>query len=71
MTNFIPPTALLEDDIRERNRRDRENFIQTKIEIEQTGLDAIERVDRKNKERLIRDIVDLAVGLTVNDQITL
>ena len=71
MTNFIPPTALIETDIRERNRRDRENFIQTKIEIEQTDLDAIERVDRENKERLIRDIVDPAVGLTVNDQITL
>ena len=71
MTNFILPTALLETDIRERNRRDRENSIQTKIEIEQTDLDAIERVDRENKERLIRDIVDPAVGLTVNDQITL
>ena len=47
------------------------NFIQTKMEIDQSDLDAIERSDRENKERLIRNIVNPAGGLAVNDQITL
>ena len=67
---FIPPTVSLEDEIRERNKQDKENFLQTKVEIEQTDLDAIEKADREDKERLIRKLVDPTDGLTVNDQIT-
>ena len=33
------------------------NFIQTKMEIDQSDLDAIERADRENKERLIRNVI--------------
>ena len=67
---FIPPTVSLEDEIRERNKQDKENFMETKVEIEQTDLDAIEKADREDKERLIRKLVDPTDGLTVNDQIT-
>ena len=38
------------------------------MEIEQSDLDAIERADRENKERLIRNINNPAGGLAVNDQ---
>ena len=41
------------------------------MEIDQPDLDAIEGADRKNKERLIRNIINPTEGLTVNDQITL
>ena len=41
------------------------------MEIDQPDLDAIEGADRKNKERLIRNIIIPTEGLTVNDQITL
>ena len=41
------------------------------MEIDQPDLDAIERADRENKERLIRNIANPTEGLTVNDQITL
>ena len=41
------------------------------MEIDQSDLDAIERADRENKERLIRNIVNPAGGLAVNDQIIL
>ena len=67
---FIPPTVSLEGEIIETNKQDKENFIPTKLEIEETNLDAIEKSDREDKERLIRKIVDPAEGLTVNDQLT-
>ena len=38
------------------------------MEIDQSDLDAIERADRENKERLIRNINNPAGGLAVNDQ---
>ena len=41
------------------------------MEIDQPDLDAIEGADRKNKERLIRNIINPIEGLTVNGQITL
>ena len=41
------------------------------MEIDQPDLDAIEGADRKNKERLIRNIINPTEGLTVNDQMTL
>ena len=43
--------------------------MQTKMEIDQRDLDAIEKTDRKNKEQLIRNIVNPADGFTVNDHI--
>ena len=43
--------------------------MQTKMEIDQRDLDAKERTDRKNKEQLIRNIVNPADGFTVNDHI--
>ena len=50
------PTVPSEDD-EKRYRQNKENFIQTKTEIDQTDLDAIERADRENREILIRNIV--------------
>ena len=41
------------------------------MEIDQPDLDATERPDRENKERLIKNIVNPAEGLTVNDHRTL
>ena len=38
------------------------------MEIDQSDLDAIERADRENKERLIRNINNPAGGLAVDDQ---
>ena len=68
---FTPPTVAPEDEIRKRNRQEKENFIQTEMEIDQPDLHAIERADRENKERLIRNIVNPTEGLTAHDQITL
>ena len=42
---ITPPTVPSEDEIRKRNRQNKENFIQTKMEIDQPDLDAIERAD--------------------------
>ena len=67
---FIPLTVSLEDEIREKSKQDKENFIKSKVEIEQIDLDAIEKADRENKERLIRKIVDQTDDLTVNNHIT-
>ena len=67
---FIPLTISLEDEIREKSKQDKENFIKSKVEIEQIDLDAIEKADRENKERLIRKIVDQTDDLTVNNHIT-
>ena len=67
---FIPLTVSLEDEIREKSKQDKENFIKTKVEIEQIDVDAIEKADRENKKRLIRKIVDQTDDLTVNNQIT-
>ena len=64
------PTVPSEDD-EKRYRQNKENFIQTKTEIDQTDLDAIERADRENREILIRNIVKPTEGLTVSDQISL
>ena len=52
------------------SRQNKESLIQTKMEIDQPDLDAKERADRENKERLVRNIVNPTEGLTVNDQIT-
>ena len=41
------------------------------MEIDQPDLDAMERANREDKERLIRNIVNPTEGVTVNDQITL
>ena len=41
--------------------------MQTKMEIDQRDLDAIERSVRENKERLIRNIVSPVEGFTVNN----
>ena len=43
---------------KKRNRQNKENSIQTKIEIDQPDLDEIETADRENKERLIRNVVN-------------
>ena len=53
------------------SRQNKESLIQTKMEIDQPDLDAKERADRENKERLVRNIVNPTEGLTVNDQIKL
>ena len=45
--------------------------MQTKMEIDQRDLDAIERSVRENKERLIRNIVNPAEGFTVNEHMAL
>ena len=37
------------------------------MEIDQSDLDEIETADRENKEGLIRNIVNPAEALTVND----
>ena len=71
LKNFTPPTVPSEDEIKKANMQNKENFIQTKMEIDQSDLDTKERADRENKERLIRNIVNPAGGLAVNDQITL
>ena len=71
LKNFTPPTVPSEDEIKKANMQNKENFIQIKMEIDQSDLDAIERAGRENKERLIRNIVNPAGGLAVNDQITL
>ena len=42
---ITPPTVPSKDEIRKRNRQNKENFIQTKMEIDQPDLDAIERAD--------------------------
>ena len=60
-----PPTLPSDREIKKRNGQNKENFIQTKIEIDQPDLDAIEQGDREIKERLIRNIVNPAEGLTV------
>ena len=52
------------------SRQNKESLIQTKMEIDQPDLDAKERADRENQERLVRNIVNPTEGLTVNDQIT-
>ena len=67
--DFISPNVPSEEEIRKRNRQDKENFIQTKLKIEQSELETIEKINRENKERLIRGIDDQTDGLTVNDQI--
>ena len=59
---FTPPTVPSEDEIKKRNRQNEESFIQSKIEIDQPDLDAIKRADRKNKDRLIRNIVNPTEG---------
>ena len=43
---------------KKRNRQNKENSIQTKTEIDQPDLDAIETADKENKERLIRNVVN-------------
>ena len=68
ITNFIPPTVRSEHEIRKRNRQDNESFMQTKIEIDERDLDAIERADSENKEKLMRNNVNPTEGLTVNDE---
>ena len=45
--------------------------MQTKMEIDQRDLDAIERSVRENKERLIRNIVSPVEGFTVNEHMAL
>ena len=55
---FTLPTVPSEDERKKRNRQNKENPIQTKIEIYQPDLDAIETADRENKERLIRNVVN-------------
>ena len=57
LKNFTLPTVPSEDEIKKRNTQNKENFIQTKMEIDQSDLDAIERADRENKERLIRNVM--------------
>ena len=57
LKNFTPPTVPSEDEIKKANMQNKENFIQTKMEIDQSDLDAIERADRENKERLIRNVI--------------
>ena len=39
---FTPPTVPSEDEIKKRNRQNKEILIQTKMEIDQPDLDAIE-----------------------------
>ena len=39
------------------------------MEIDQSDLDTIERADRENKERLIRNINNPAGGLAVNETV--
>ena len=41
------------------------------METDQPDLDTIERADRENKERLIRNIVNATEGLAINDHIAL
>ena len=41
------------------------------METDQPDLDTIERADRENNERLIRNIVNATEGLTVNNHIAL
>lgn len=67
--DFIPPNVPSEEEIRKRNRQDKENFIQIKLKIERSDPETIEKINRENNERLIRGIVDQTDGLTVNDQI--
>ena len=55
---FTLPTVPWEDERKKRNRQNKENPIQSKIEIYQPDLDAIETADRENKERLIRNVVN-------------
>ena len=45
--------------------------MQIKMEINQPDFYAIERADKENKERLMRNIVNPAERLTANDQIAL
>ena len=71
MKKFTLPTVPSGDEIKTRNRQNKESFIQTKVEIDQPDLDALERADRENKEGLIRNIVNPNEALTVNDQIKL
>ena len=67
--DFVPPNVPSEEEIRKRNRQDKENFIQIKLKIERSDPETIEKINRENNERLIRGIVDQTDGLTVNDQI--
>ena len=46
---FTLPTVPPEDEIKKRNRQNKESFIQTKMEIDQPDLDTIERADRENR----------------------
>ena len=46
---FTLPTVPAEDEIKKRNRQNKESFIQTKMEIDQPDLDTIERADRENR----------------------
>ena len=55
---ITPPSVSSEDEIKKRNRQNKESFMQTKMEIDLPHLDLIERTDRENKERLIRNIVN-------------
>ena len=71
MKKITLPTVPSGDEIKTRNRQNKESFIQTKVEIDQPDLDALERADRENKEGLIRNIVNPNEALTVNDQIKL
>ena len=71
MKKITLPTVPSGDEIKTRNRQNKESFIQTKVDIDQPDLDALERADRENKEGLIRNIVNPNEALTVNDQIKL
>ena len=55
---ITPPSVSSEDEIKKRNRQNKESVIQAKMEIDQPDLDTIERTDRENKKRLIRNIVN-------------
>ena len=63
--NFVLPTVSLQDEIRERNKQEKENLIQTKFEIQQTDLDAIKNADREDKERLVNLSTKLSTQLMV------
>ena len=41
---------------KKRNRQKKKSLKQIKMEIDQPDLDAVERADRENEERLIRNI---------------
>ena len=66
--DFVPPFALMTEEIRKQTKQEGENFVQALLTLREEELRAADKVVNEENKDIIESIVDPTPGLLVNDE---